>query len=84
MRIRAVALSPEDFDAWVANQQKPAVTPADDAAKAGQDTFTARGRSSCHAINGVSDPKDVPLVAGAAPNLTHLMSRTTFVERPTT
>ena len=78
MRIRAVALSPEDFDAWVANQQKPAVEPADDAAKAGHDTFTARGCSSCHAINGVSDPKDVPLVAGAAPNLTHLMSRTTF------
>ncbi len=78
MRIRAVALSPQDFDAWVANQQKPAVDPADDAAKAGHDTFTARGCSSCHAINGVSDPKDVPLVSGAAPNLTHLMSRTTF------
>ena len=62
----------------MANQQKPAVEPADDAAKAGHDTFTARGCSSCHAINGVSDPKDVPLVAGAAPNLTHLMSRTTF------
>ena len=41
MRIRAVALSPDDFDAWVANQQKPAVEPADDAAKAGQDAFTA-------------------------------------------
>jgi cytochrome c oxidase subunit 2 len=78
MRIRAVALSPADFDAWVTNQQNPAVEPSDDAAKAGQETFTARGCNSCHAITGVSDPQDVPLVAGAAPNLTHLMSRTTF------
>jgi cytochrome c oxidase subunit II len=78
MRIRAVALSPDDFDAWVANQQKPAVTPTEAAAKAGLDTFNGRGCASCHAITGVSDPKDVPLVAGAAPNLTHLMSRTVF------
>ena len=78
MRIRAVALSPDDFDAWVTNQQKPAAEPTDDAAKAGLATFTGRGCSSCHTIGGVSDPKDVPLVSGAAPNLTHLMTRTTF------
>ncbi len=78
MRIRAVALSPADFDAWVANQQKPAAAPTEAAAQAGLETFTGRGCNSCHAITGVSDPKDVPLVAGAAPNLTHLMSRTTF------
>ncbi|HTN80205.1 MAG TPA: cytochrome c oxidase subunit II [Acidimicrobiales bacterium] len=78
MRIRAIALEPDQFDAWVKNQQTPAVDPTDAAAKAGKDTFTGRGCSSCHAITGVSDPKDVPLVAGAAPNLTHLMSRTTF------
>jgi cytochrome c oxidase subunit 2 len=78
MRIRAVALSPDDFDAWVANQQNPAADPTDEAAQAGLETFNGRGCNSCHAITGVSDPKDVPLVAGAAPNLTHLMSRTTF------
>ncbi len=78
MRIRAVALAPDDFEAWVANQQKPAVEPTDDAATTGQETFTGRGCNSCHAITGISDPQDVPLVAGAAPNLTHFMSRTTF------
>ena len=52
MRIRAVVLSPDDFDAWVANQQKPAADPTEAAAQAGLETFTGRGCNSCHAITG--------------------------------
>ena len=43
MRIRAVALSPDDFDAWVANQQKPAADPTEAAAQAGLEVFTGAG-----------------------------------------
>ena len=79
MRIRAVALSPDDFDAWVANQQNDAATPDEGTpAAAGLEVFTNRGCAACHAVRGLDDPVDVPLVAGAAPNLTHLMTRTTF------
>ena len=78
MRERVVALSQADYDTWLTNQQKDAVTPTDPTAKAGMTLFENRGCAACHQIRGVSNPTDVQLVSGAAPNLTHLMSRTTF------
>ncbi|MGE0877234.1 MAG: cytochrome c oxidase subunit II [Acidimicrobiia bacterium] len=77
MRIRSTALSAEDWDAWVANQIKPAAEPTTDSAKAGLSAFNSQC-AQCHQINGVNQAQSVPLVAGAAPNLTHLMSRTVF------
>ena len=58
--------------------------PTDDAAKAGKTTFTAAVRSLPPDQRPDDDhgkqivPSPTQLVSGAAPNLTHLMSRTTF------
>ena len=92
MRIRAVALSPEDYEAWVEQHQEEAEAPgegslvnvprADEPGNsgdpdAGLDKF-GQFCASCHVIDGVfTDAEGVaPLVTGVAPNLTHLMSRT--------
>ena len=79
MRIRAVALSPDDFDAWVANQQKPAAEPADGGGP-GRARRVHRLAAAARATRSTASTtrRTCPLVAGAAPNLTHLMSRTTF------
>jgi cytochrome c oxidase subunit 2 len=87
MRMRVLVLAPADYDAWVANQLKPAVDPAatDTEAVAGQVIFKSQC-SRCHTITGLTDDQgqqivsqaNTQLVSGAAPNLTHLMSRTTF------
>ena len=82
MRLRAVALSPEDWDTWVARNLEPAVEPTD------EDTPERRGYTTfgqfcatCHVIRGVYETaleRDPPLQAGVAPDLTHLTSRTSF------
>jgi cytochrome c oxidase subunit 2 len=93
MRMRVVALSADDFTKWVTNQQKKATDPTDAQALAGQATFLAQC-SRCHQVNGLQQSvknadgstskqdviasPDQNLVSGTAPNLTHLMSRTTF------
>ncbi len=81
MRIRTVALSRPDFDRWVENQLKPAVTPEPgSAAERGLALFNQQC-ASCHVINGEGVTKlegRAAQVAGAAPNLTHLMSREVF------
>jgi len=85
MRQRVVALAPADFDQWVKNQQAEAKTPTDPAALRGQALFESQC-VRCHTVNGLKDPAGKPLVSkpdeqlvsGAAPNLTHVMSRTTF------
>ena len=91
MRMDAVGLTPADFGTWVAEQLAPATKPTDDAALRGEDTF--RGQCSrCHQVNGLMNENadgtdsdkpviafpDLYVVAGNAPNLTHLMTRTTF------
>jgi len=83
MRMQAVALTPTDFQKWVDQQVRSAGTPTDPAAVAGQQIFEAQC-ARCHVINGINGPNDetpssgADLVANAAPNLTHFMSRTTF------
>ena len=91
MRMDAVGLTPADFGTWVAEQLAPAQKPTDDAALRGEDTFRAQC-SRCHQVNGLMNENangtnsdkpviafpDLYVVAGNAPNLTHLMSRTTF------
>jgi cytochrome c oxidase subunit II len=77
MRLRAIALSDTDFDAWVRNQQRPAVPPTD------QEVFSILTNglmcAKCHTIDGIRSPDGEELVQGTfAPNLTHLASRTTF------
>ena len=86
MRMEAVALSKADFAKWVSNQQKPYVAPvADTLAAAGETTFINQC-SRCHQVNGIKDANGKPIISapdenvysGAAPNLSHLMSRNTF------
>ncbi len=91
MRMDAVGLTPADFGTWVAEQLAPATKPTDAEALRGEDTF--RGQCSrCHQVNGLMDENpdgtdsdkpviafpDLYVIAGNAPNLTHLMTRTTF------
>jgi cytochrome c oxidase subunit 2 len=79
MRARAIVMSQADYDNWVADQQKPAATPAAGSqAAAGLDTFKTKC-SSCHEIAGVNQVEgNAALVSKHAPNLTHLMSRDVF------
>lgn len=90
MRMEAVVLTRADFDTWIANQQRNVERltvegGATEAQLRGQDTFEQQC-SRCHQVNGatneagdaiISTP-ETQVVAGAAPNLTHLMSRNTF------
>ena len=75
----------------VANQLEPAPKPTDDLALRGEDTYRAQC-SRCHQVNGLMEENadgtnsakpviafpDLYVVAGNAPNLTNLMTRTTF------
>jgi cytochrome c oxidase subunit II len=91
MRMDAVGLNSTDFGTWVSNQLANADKPTDAAGLAGEDQFRTQC-SRCHQVNGLMEENpdgtasdkpviaypDLYVVAGNAPNLTHLMSRTTF------
>jgi cytochrome c oxidase subunit 2 len=85
MRMEAVALSKEDFAKWVANQQKPYTAPTETLAQAGEGVFINQC-ARCHQVNGIKDRNgkaiisapDENVYSGAAPNLSHLMTRNTF------
>jgi cytochrome c oxidase subunit 2 len=64
---------PAKFQAWLANQEKPARKPTGALATRGEKIFTgAGGCESCHTIDGTSASGVV------GPNLTHLQTRTTL------
>jgi cytochrome c oxidase subunit 2 len=86
MRMEAVALSKEDFAKWVAGQQKAYTSPASGTlAKEGEGVFLNQC-VRCHQVNGLKKADGTPALAapdenvysGAAPNLSHFMSRNTF------
>jgi cytochrome c oxidase subunit 2 len=86
MRMEAVALDRADFDAWVAGQLEPVTMLAEgDEGYEGQQQFVSQC-SRCHQVNGLENADGEPILSapqdnvysGAAPNLTHLMSRNTF------
>ena len=76
MKVRVVALSASDWEAWVANHKQPGVTPTDPLASQGMSLFMNplsgdRGTCiACHSLGGI--------VSGvnAAPNLTHFADPT--------
>ena len=99
MRMYTIALETDEWNAWVANQMRPAplLSPGDEGYE-GQQLFVDNC-ARCHSIAGVtdtngddqtdltgsdasiysgSDPVHDQLVSGAAPDLTHLISRATF------
>ena len=86
MRQAAVALNTADFQTWVTNQLEPYTAPeAGSVAAVGEGTYVAQC-SRCHQIDGMVDAEGNPVLAepdrfvlaGAAPNLTNLMTRTAF------
>jgi cytochrome c oxidase subunit 2 len=86
MRMEVIAMTPEDFEAWKAQQLAPYEAPeADTLAAAGEATFIAQC-SRCHQVNGLEDADGDPVIArpdlqvysGAAPNLSYFMTRNTF------
>ena len=86
MRMEVIAMTPEDFEAWKLNQVKPYESPAEGTLAAkGEQTFISQC-ARCHQVNGLEDADGAPIVSrpdlsvysGAAPNLTHLMTRNTF------
>lgn len=74
MKLRVVAQTQADFDAWLASNARPAELPdaeVDPEAAAGATLFRARGCASCHTVEGYA--------AGTlGPDLTHLQQRETF------
>ena len=72
MRFKVIVDSQQDFDAWVANQQKPAYQPQTEDEKAGYKEVTG-ACAACHSI----DPSEIN-TDKVGPNLTHLFSRSTF------
>jgi cytochrome c oxidase subunit II len=85
MRQIVRALPAADFDAWAAQNAKPAAEPTDALAIAGKNNFGSLC-ASCHQIQGLTNDKGEPwkyeevtaLVSGAAPNLTHFAGRSAF------
>jgi cytochrome c oxidase subunit 2 len=72
MRFQFVVVSPKQYSAWVANQQKPAREPTGAEAIAGKQVIASVGCGSCHAIRGTS------LKGTFGPDLTHFGSRMTL------
>ncbi|MEO5723464.1 MAG: cytochrome c oxidase subunit II [Ilumatobacteraceae bacterium] len=92
MRMAAVSLEPTDFQTWMNNQLKAYKSPAESEtlAKQGEGQFISNC-ARCHQVNGLTqtDPStgaqtpvlanpDLYEVSGSAPNLTNLMTRTSF------
>jgi cytochrome c oxidase subunit 2 len=89
MRIKVIALEPDEFQGWAEKQIVPFSASADASAYAGFTAFASQC-TTCHIIDGMTDPSDkvaatpfeypdvINQVAGNAPNLTKFMSRTTF------
>jgi cytochrome c oxidase subunit II len=70
MLLRVYVDSPEDFAAWVHDQQKPAKQ--DESVSAGKRVFETTACVNCHAIGGTNG------TGRFGPDLTHLMSRSTI------
>ncbi|MDZ7677467.1 MAG: cytochrome c oxidase subunit II [Acidimicrobiales bacterium] len=82
MRMRVVALPPDQYDEWVQSQMQPAPEPQTASEARGRDLF-AQLCSSCHRNAGLPEDAqpsedDHPLVAGVAPDLTHFASRRAY------
>jgi len=73
MRFAVYVDSQADFDAWVANQQKPAYQPQTELEQAGYETLTTTC-AACHSL----DPSEANTDLLKGPNLAHLFSRHTF------
>jgi len=86
MRMEVIAMNPDDFAAWKANQLKDYVAPAEGTLAAEGESAFITQCSRCHQVNGLENSDGTPNIArpdqnvwsGSAPNLTTLMTRNTF------
>jgi cytochrome c oxidase subunit 2 len=86
MRMEIVALSSEDFETWKSNQLGAYAAPEEGTEAADGQAVFIQQCARCHQVNGLVNGEGEPEIAhpedqvyaGAAPNLTHLMSRNTF------
>ena len=85
MQMRTIVLTPEDFDRWMqeqlAGQAAAQVAPADESSEAAGAALFETHCISCHVVDGAYESAaggNANLLAGIAPNLTNLMSRTAF------
>jgi len=76
MLLRVYVDTPEQFAAWVKNQQQPAVS--DDKVAVGRHIFETQACMNCHTISGTA------ATGRFGPDLTHLMSRDTLASGATT
>jgi len=72
MRLRLVALSPENYQTWLVAAQKPAGPPQAELAVAGSQLFIQKGCVNCHAVQGVNTYNRT------GPDLSHIGSRTSI------
>jgi cytochrome c oxidase subunit 2 len=70
MLIRVTVHEPREFEDWLANEEKEAVD--DPAGRAGKAAFLGQSCINCHRVRGT------PARGTYAPELTHLMSRSTL------
>ena len=70
MLLRVYVQTPEDFAAWVKNQQQPSVQ--DPAVAEGRQLFESQACISCHVVRGTAAQ------GRFGPDLTHFMSRDTL------
>lgn len=72
MQFLVIAMEPEAFELWVADQQQPARQPRDTMAQEGQRIFLDSTCINCHRIEGTDATGEL------GPDLTHLASRRTL------
>ncbi len=73
MALHVVASSPQEFDAWLARQARPALPADSPVLERGRSAFLEQRCQSCHTIRGVAD--GVIDSARLGPDLTHVGSR---------
>ena len=69
MGLEVVVESPQEFRTWLLNQAQPAIEPADEVARRGQQVFHDAGCGTCHTIRGT------PAAGRLGPDLTHMAGR---------
>ncbi len=86
MRMEAVSLDQASFTAWVNNQLKKYSPPAAGTESSAGEALFITNCTRCHQVNGILDSSGKPIIArpdkyvyaGVVPNLTNLMTRSTF------
>jgi cytochrome c oxidase subunit 2 len=69
MAFVVIVLQPDEFQAWLAEQARPAASPVESLAARGESGFVANGCTACHTIRGTAAAGRV------GPDLTHVGSR---------